>query len=421
MQGNVYYINKDKKNPDLLVVGGVDTFMYLPAKKTGGMEVIGLPSLHAMTSSQKTRKRRSGSTSLGYTIVTVNLDDNGNAVDFDYDWYPLTAYQMPLGWRGNGDIMSKALSENEKEIVKYLEERPQTYGEISRRLDLDKKTVKKIVRKLRRKGYRISYDNATGKLSIPFSWTNREFKPLSDKKMFNKNLKVAAFSDTHIGNRDARLDLIPEVYRIAEEEDVDLITHSGDLLDGMSAYYGQEQELIQHGADAQRKKAVEVWPHSDIPTWIIAGSSHEWIYKTKCGHNVVEAFSDQMENVEYIGGEKGLSGIKTVKGVKTKLFHPKGGVAYAKSYKPQKFINQFIEEIEQTKESIRLFMTGHLHVSFAMMYRGIATFLVPCLEEQTWYLESKGLFPYLGMWVTELSLDKDNNVTKVSPKYYSFE
>lgn len=421
LQGNVYYVNKEKENPDLLIVGGVDTFMYLPAKKTGGMDVIGLPSLHAMTSSQKTKRRRSGSMSLGYTIVTVNLDDDGRAVDFDYEWFPLTAYQTPTGWRGNRDLMSTVLSETEKEVLNLLEQKPYRYGEVSRKLDIPKKEVKNIVSSLRKKGYNIPYDRTKGTLSIPFFWTERSFTALDKRNMFDTNIKVAAFSDTHIGNRDARLDLISEVYRIAEEENVDLITHSGDVCDGMNAYRGHEQELVQHGADAQRKKAVEVWPHSDIPTWIITGSSHEWVYKTRCGHNVVETLARDIPNMKYIGGEKGLEAVKELNDVKIKLFHPKGGVSYAKSYKVQKFINNFIEEIEDTRSSVKLFLTGHLHVSFAMIYRGIASFLVPCLEGQTWYLHSKGLHPYLGMWITEMTLDENGNITRMKPKYRSFE
>jgi len=421
LQGNVYYVNKEKNNPDLLVVGGVDTFMYLPAKKTGGMEVIGLPALHTMTSSQKTKRRRSGSLSLGYTIVTVNLNEKENAEAFEYEWFPLTAYQTPVGWRGDKDLMSKVLSELEKEVVSLLEQKPHRYGEVSRKLDIPKKKAKKIVSSLRKKGYDIPFDKSQGTISIPFFWSERKFKALSGKNMFDKTIKVASFSDTHIGNRDARLDLIPKVYAIAEKEKVDIITHAGDVCDGMNAYRGHEQELVQHGADEQRKKAVEVWPHSDIPTWIIAGSSHEWVYETRCGHNVVETLARDIPNMEYIGGEKGLEGIKELNGMKVKLFHPKGGLSYAKSYKVQKFINNFIEEIEDTRESVKLFLTGHLHVSFAMIYRGIASFLVPCLEGQTWYLHSKGLHPYLGMWITELTIDTNGNISYMKPKYHSFE
>jgi len=422
IKGNVYHLNSEEENPDLLIVAGVDTFMYLPAKKSEGMEVIGLPLLHAQTDSQSTKKTRSGSQSTGYTIVTVDLDEEGNAIpgSFEYEWFPLTHLETPINWRDDIDLMSKILDPNEKKIIKLLESRPRRYGEISRKLNVSKDKAKKIVRGLRNKGFGVFYDHSRGTISIPFSWTDRSFEPFKeedeDKK---KTLKVAAFSDTHIGNRDARVDLIEQVYKIARQEEVDIVTHSGDVFDGTNAYKAHEHELVQHGADEQRLKAEEIWPDSEIETYIIAGSSHEWVYYQQAGHNVVKMFAENMPNMNYIGGEKGLQGTKKFNGVKTRLYHPTGGLSYARSYKPQKFINNFIGE-EDIRESVRLFLIGHLHVPFAMLYRGVAAFLVPCLEEQTWYLKGKSLFPSLGMWITTITLDRYNNVIYLRPKYIPF-
>jgi len=83
-----------------------------------------------------------------------------------------------------------------------------------------------------------------------------------------------------------------------------------------------------------------------------------------------------------------------------------------------------VEEIgdtQDTQKGVRVLLIGHLHISLFMLYKGIASFMIPCLEEQTWYLKSKGLNPWLGMWINEITLDKFNNVTRVRPKYISFE
>jgi len=425
-EARIHYVYQDKKKPDLLIVGGTHAYIYLPAKKTkDGISVIGLPSLHGITPDQEARKKRGGFPELGYVIVTVKLDKQGRPEAIEHECYPLTAYQIARNAGTN--IKYEGLSEKEKAILDFIKSRPRRLGELSNHeeVDMSKSRVKKVIEKLIDQGYDIHFDSIAGKYFLTFDWREREFKPLNLKTMFKHTLKTASFSDTHVGNRSARLDLIPKVYEIAEREKVDVITHSGDVFDGQDAYRGHEQELKEHGADVQRKKALEIWPKSKIPTLIITGSSHELVYETRSGHNVVETFVEIARlkgyNIEYIGGRDGLEGSKMINGVGVKLIHPKGGVPYAKSYRLQKFIENSVEEKADLDRGDRLILMGHLHISMAMLYKGVVAFLVPCLEEQTCYLKGKGLYPWLGMWVIEITLDEHKNVTRLRPKYISFE
>jgi len=230
-----------------------------------------------------------------------------------------------------------------------------------------------------------------------------------------------AISDTHIGNQKFREDLLVKAYQICEANKVDAITHSGDVLDGMAAYHGHELELTYHGADEQEERAKLIWPSSKIKTYVIAGSSHEWVYWDRAGHNAVKNLAKQIPNLEYIGGRVGLEGHLKKNGIIVKLVHPKGGVPYGKSYRLQKFIEALTEEVDGASFGANLILVGHLHLSMAMLYKGVAALLVPCLEEQTWYLKGKQLNPWLGMWITEITLDKQGNITRFFPKYISFE
>jgi biotin operon repressor/predicted phosphodiesterase len=424
-QEAVTYVLRKNRRPDLLLVGGVHASLYYPAKKKGGMQAIGLPALHSMTSTQKSRKKRGGSPVLGCVVVTVKLDKDGNPIDVGHTFYNLTAYQRSDSDNGVGhsgdETNGVVLNEEQKQVLNLLQGRPRRYGEISRDIGKSKQHVEKIVKELQKIGLDIFFDAPSGKLNLKSDWKTGEFKPIPLDELFVKTVKTATFSDPHIGNKKARPDLIPKAYKIAEEEKVDAITVEGDIFDGMDAYRGHENELAIHGADKQREAGEKIWPDSKITTYIIAGSSHEWGYFLKSGHNIVKTFAKNIKNLVYIGGEVGLSGIVNIKGILHKLVHPKGGLPYGKSYRMQQRIEGLVEEIEQAGEGVRVLEVGHLHIAFFMIYKGIAAFMVPCMEEKTWYLESKGLNPWLGMWIMTVSCDKYNNITRVTPKYISFE
>ena len=417
------YIYRQDRKPNLLLIGGNHTYLYLPTKKRKGMEAIGLPSLYAMTPSQEARKKRGGSPELGYVIVTVKMDEKGNPEEIENQWYPLTAYQRDPSMIDDSEIFTqeKDLTEDQFAVLEMLKQRPHRYGEISRKIGKSKSYLQRIVGEMRKLGYDLPWDASSGMISLMHHWENRNFQPLSEKEMFVKKLKLGNISDTHLGNRSAREDLIPKAYQICEANKVDVITHSGDVLDGMDAYRGHELELLYHGADEQEERAKLIWPLSKIKTYVIAGSSHEWVYWDRAGHNSVKNLAKEIPNWEYIGGRVGLEGQFKKKGVIVKLVHPKGGVPYGKSYRLQKFIEALTEEIDEASSGANLILVGHLHLSMAMLYKGIAAFLVPCLEEQTWYLKGKQLNPWLGMWITEITLDKQGNITRLFPKYVSFE
>lgn len=416
----VEYVFRKPRKPDLLLVGGVLSYIDLPPKKPGGMQIIGLPSLYAMTVSQKSRKKRGGSPELGFAIIEIKLDKDGHPTNIESIWYPLTAYQRSRHSCENIQTGKNIPNDDENKILRLIKERPHRYGELSRKTGKSKPTIKKIVQALRKKGFPFEYDSLTGSLSLFYDWRKRPFQSIETDRLFYNRLKLMVFSDTHIGNQDARNDLIPEVYRIAEEEMCDIIACCGDIFDGSGAYRGHENELIFHGADDQFDEGIRIWPKSKIPTIMIAGSSHEWVFWNRSGYNIVKRFSESMDNIEYIGGREGLYGEKTINNIRLALYHPKGGVPYAKSYRPQKWIEGYVENIS-IDFPINLLLIGHLHISAGMLYKGIASILVPCLEDQTWYLKSKGLIPWLGAWVLEVKTDQKRNITFLKLKYISFE
>ncbi|MDD3101690.1 MAG: hypothetical protein PHE59_00885 [Patescibacteria group bacterium] len=421
----IRYMLRKSHRPNLLILGGLSTPLVIPAKKPGDMINIALPGLCATPPSQEAEIKKGNVPELGYTIVTIKLDKGGNPIDVEWEFNILTAYeqveQCYYTPQSSGDHTNIPLNEAERDILRELQERPKRLGELSRKLNLDKGNVVEVIQSLQKKKYRIAHDEAAKKYVLKYDWTSRRFEPISLTGVHAKKLIIASISDTHIGDKTAREDLIERAYQEAKLAKADVMTHSGDVFTGTNAYKGQQFDLKYHGADEQLERAQKIWPDSKIPLKVIGGSSHEKAYSVLAGYNIVKMFARLQKNVEYIGGEFIVEGTTTINGVTIRLVHPKGGIPYGKSYRSQRFIETLVEEQSNSEDGVRVLLLGHLHVSIFMHYKGISSFLVPCLEGSTSYLKERGMVPWLGMWITEITLDRKNNVTRVRPKYISFE
>lgn len=433
------YVFEHSEPFQAIIIGGAHTAQLdprrHPIKKTRINDFckINVPSLCRTTPSQTVSKKRGASQVLGCVIVSFELDEEGHLKSLpNPEFHNLTSYFRDNEYLEDfEETLSDSinnLAEKEKDLIEALSKKPRRLGALARILGISGDHIKDIVNNLCENGFDINFDEA----SKSYKWERslrEEFKPLDTKQFSVKSAKVLSFSDTHFGHMHSRVDLVKEVYAIAEKEKVDAIFHSGDVFEGEGSYKGQERELKYFGADAQLNCGLEALPASDIPTFIIMGSSHEKIFLDKCGHDIVNSFvrlarSEKGANITALIDERdgitGSSGIVGVNGIKFCLNHPSGGLPYGKSYRPQKSIENLVSEMELSGEA-KIMLYGHLHVAFFMLYKGVAGFLVPCLEETTKYIEQKGYTSYLGCWIIEVAMDEYENITKIVPKYVPFE
>lgn len=436
LQEAEYYVFEHSDPLQMIFLGGTHTVLLDPRRfpvkqsRTNDFDKIALPAMHRLPPSQAVSKKRGGSHVLGCVIVSFELDNDGHLRSIPiYEFYNLTAYFKSDDYLlyPEGELVNKSLTEEEQKFLNLLTDKPRRKGSLSRRLDISDDHVDEIVKKLNEKGIEISFDDASKSLY----WRRalqKEFKPLDTSQFFFKKAKTVNMSDTHLGHKYERPDLTKEVYEIAKTEQVDAVLHSGDVFEGEDSYRGQVRELIYIGADAQRDHGLEIWPKSEIPTFLIAGSSHEKIFLDKCGYDLVSNFAKlgtlekglKLTALETLDGVSGSRGIVDINGIKFCLDHPSGGIPYGRSYRPQKLIENLVAEMELAGEAKAIFI-GHLHVSLFMLYKGVAGFLVPCLQDRTKYIEAKGYTPWLGIWIPEITMDQHENITKIVLKYVPYE
>lgn len=203
------------------------------------------------------------------------------------------------------------------------------------------------------------------------------------------SIRLGLVADSHIGSKFQQITYLHDFYDKCRDRGVNAVLHAGDISDGCNMYRGQEYELFLHGADAQSDYIVNNYPHGkDFDTFFIGGNHDESFHKGT-GHDICKSVADRRKDMHNLGFYGAYLMFE-----KTRFYvmHLDGGVPYARSYRPQKIIEQFSPD-----KKPHVLLCGHLHVTdYLNSYRNVMSFLLPCFQSQTPYLRRKGLYPELG-------------------------
>lgn len=216
-----------------------------------------------------------------------------------------------------------------------------------------------------------------------------------------KTLRFGVVSDTHLCSRYQQLSHLHSFYALCARKRINTVLHSGDLIDGERMYRGQEYEVFVHGADRQRNYAVDHYPsRKGIKTLLVSGNHDQSFLKT-AGYNIAEAVCKEREDMEYLGDDVAYLSVDKVK---IALFHGRGGVAYARSYRSQKIV----EQLPHGPDKPHMLFLGHFHVpNHVPGYRNVEVVQLGCFQSQTPYLAAKGLHPFVAGLIVTVKTDKD--------------
>lgn len=255
--------------------------------------------------------------------------------------------------------------------------------------NIEKATNVTLIEELKKRGYFVS--------RVPPTASGKTFKP-DIRQMSGRKYRFGVVSCTHLGSKYQQLTHLYTFYKYCKRKGVDTVLHCGDLIDGEKIYRGMEYELHTHGATAQKRYCVSNYPAvAGIKTLVIMGNHDESFYRTS-GYNCVEAICAERDDMEYIGDYLAYINIDTIR---VAIMHSDGGVAYARSYKVQKIIEQLSPEAKP-----HLMFVGHWHVN-AMIpaYRNVEGVSIGAFQAQTPYLVRKGLMPNVSGLVVEVEVN----------------
>ncbi|KKU86883.1 MAG: hypothetical protein UY15_C0001G0047 [Parcubacteria group bacterium GW2011_GWA2_47_9] len=445
MQESVYYVHEHSKPFRALVIGGLDSGLLIPRQLPAALnryndfDMAAIPTLHRATA-HAANKRRGASPVLGCLVLGANFSEEGAFSGFTYVFYDLTAYFKEDDYLEEIEIKD-SLSEEAKKALLRLKKKPARRGDLSRLIgraiqtqdseerpapedDEGSLTVQSAINELKDNGYVIIFDESRKAYCLERGFRSK-FKPLDLSQLFQTTVRFVLTSDWHIGHEGERPDLIQKVFQMAAEHKVDAVVCSGNVFEGSDSYSGQHQDLLYHGADAQRKHLQAILPKSDIPLILIGSPvrEHDRVYWVKAGHDIVDTFTEiaclRGHKVEYLGGPHGTFDRK---GICFDVQHPKGGLPYGQTYRPQRRIEMLVSGMDLISGPKATFI-GHLHRAAFMLYKGIAGFLVPCLKDapEDEYITALDKLAELGAWIVEFAFDEFKNLTKVELEYVPFE
>ena len=225
-------------------------------------------------------------------------------------------------------------------------------------------------------------------------------------------LKFLFISDTHLGSQYSRLDILRYLYEKAEEIGVNYVLHSGDLTDGRSNRPEQIYSLKETSYIGQRDYVIDKYPRSSIPTYLIAGNHDLWWIK-QCGSDIVKDICNKRNDLIYLGSD--CEDLRIGK-LRIRLYHGKGGGAYAKSYKLQKYLDSIPLE-----ERPHILQTGHIHQAFYMKQDNTHCFQTSCLQDLTPFERSMGFNNDKSCWWVDVYMDSKGNPVRITQELETFQ
>lgn len=299
----------------------------------------------------------------------------------------------------------------EKELInklKYLINKKKSLQEICDTLELKDYEVIGLVELLKQDGELVDYVN--GQII-------KLKKPIKSDDVYKipntlEHLKLLLISDTHLASKYDRCDILRYLYARAEDEKVNYVLHSGDLTEGLSGRPQQLYELKEASYTGQRDYAIDKYPLSNIPTYFISGNHDLWWVK-QCGADIVKDICNHRENMHYLGSD--CEDLHIGK-LKIRLFHGRGGQAYAKSYKIQKYLDTI-----PIKEMPHILQTGHIHQAFYYKQDDTHCFQTSCLQDLTPFARSMGLTNDKSVWWVDVDMDDKGNPVKIKQELETFE
>lgn len=283
-----------------------------------------------------------------------------------------------------------------------------TITDLITELELNEYEIIGLIKIMKDEGYNVDYENGQAFIVKKGKTQSDEIKiPIK-----NDEFKFIAISDTHYASKWDNPRLVDYAYELAEKDNCQFVTHSGDIFDG--DFHSKRPEHIYQvkklGLE-QLDYVVDNYPKSPLPTYFITGN-HDFTFVKACGVDIGQLLVQQRPDLTYLGAD--LGDIK-VNGNTIRLRHGTGGSSYSKSYKLQKYC-----ETLPVSDLPQIILQGHFHYSGYFKNRDIYCINVPALQGYTPYAKGLGLPQELGFWEITCELDK-NKIINIIPKLYNFD
>ena len=215
-------------------------------------------------------------------------------------------------------------------------------------------------------------------------------------------IQAGAVSDSHFGSKAQQRTALHKCYKVFERHEITDVFNSGDLVAGVNMYPEQPYEVYLHGADEQAEAAIADYPtYPGCETHMIGGN-HDASFIKSAGHDIFRRVAAERPDIDFGGWYEATFELGPLR---VRLWHPRGGVPYAKSYR----IQRLSEGIAHGPNVPHVILYGHLHQALHMEHLGIQQWLVPSCEGSTAWTRRLGLIPCIGGYIITIVMSEDGS------------
>lgn len=240
------------------------------------------------------------------------------------------------------------------------------------------------------------------------------------RRFAGQPIRFGFVSDSHLGSKYARLDVLQVLYDLFEREGIRDVYHGGNWIDGESRF--NVHDLLVHGFQRQIGYFLEHYPHrKGITTHLIAGDDHEGWYAQREGVDVgqilhLSAQEAGRSDLHYLGYLEADVAFRAPKGTcMMRIMHPGGGTAYATSYTAQK-----IAESYTGGEKPQILLLGHFHKFNVDYPRQIWVVQMGCTQDQTPWMRKRKITSHVGGGIITLQLAEDGSISRFQTEFLPF-
>ena len=216
---------------------------------------------------------------------------------------------------------------------------------------------------------------------VPFEYQSRK----------DNTYLFGAVSDSHLGSKYERMDVLNDLYDRFAAAGVDRVIHCGNWIDGDSRL--NAHELHTRGLEPQLAYLAKAYPQrAGIVTYAVTGEDHEGWWTRSEGIDIGKRAEQTMRehgrqdwvNIGFMEAHIRLVNANSGEGSTLAAVHPGGGTGYALSYSVQKII-----EALEGGEKPGVALYGHYHKLWVGNIRNVWVCQVGCQQDQTIFTRNK--------------------------------
>lgn len=208
-------------------------------------------------------------------------------------------------------------------------------------------------------------------------------------------MKFAIMSDLHVGSKKCYEDKIIKFTNIAWSEGCKDILVSGDLVDGLGCYRGQEYDQDITGYGNQGDRLLKILPQYAGVRYHFIDGNHDNKCKYRVGiefHRYLEGRALSLDRSDLVALGDSFGNVELGK-TRVHLWHPTGSA--------NKNLAQ--DYLESINESPDILVIGHFHIARHEVVNNTNVIFAGCFQGKTSYMRHLALRPAIGGWIVEVN------------------